>query len=74
MAVVDVPPEQTQALGTAAAEEDAILAVEPERVVYALQDYSPGSAVLPTLPSEVDSAPRLPVNTYGGIEQRSTTW
>src|SRR3954468_12971690 len=43
VAVVDVAPDQTQALGTAAAEEDAILAVESERVVYALQDDLPSS-------------------------------
>src|SRR5919202_1788591 len=69
VAVVDVPPEQTQALGTAAAEEDAILAVEPERVVYALQENYPlGGAGLPTsaLPTEVGSAPRLPVEYLRG--------
>jgi subtilisin len=66
VAVVDVPPEQTQALGTAVAEEDAILAVEPERVVYALQDYSPGNAGLPTTPAEMGSAPRLPVEYLRG--------
>jgi subtilisin len=38
VAVVDVPPDQRRALGVAMEEEDAILTVEPERVVYALQD------------------------------------
>jgi len=36
VAVVDSPPEQIQALSAAAAEENAILAIEPERVVYAM--------------------------------------
>lgn len=36
VAVVDSPPDQIQALTAAAAEESAILAIEPERVVYAL--------------------------------------
>jgi subtilisin family serine protease len=37
VAVVDAPPEQIQTLQTTAAEGDVILAVEPERVVYALE-------------------------------------
>jgi subtilisin family serine protease len=36
VAVVDSAPEQIRALGAAAAEENSILAIEPERVVYAL--------------------------------------
>ena len=36
VAVVDTPPEQIQALSAAAAEDNAILAIEPERVVYAM--------------------------------------
>lgn len=36
VAVVDTQPEQIQALSAAAGEENAILAIEPERVVYAL--------------------------------------
>jgi subtilisin len=35
--VVDTPPEQIQALSAMAAEENAILAIEPERIVYALR-------------------------------------
>lgn len=38
VAVVDAPPEQMNALGVAAAEDSGILAIEPERYVYALQD------------------------------------
>lgn len=34
--VVDTPPEQIQTLSAMAGEENAILAIEPERVVYAL--------------------------------------
>src|SRR5918998_5261461 len=48
VAVVDVPPDQTRALGVAMDEEDAILTVEPERVVYALQDGMPVGTRPPT--------------------------
>jgi hypothetical protein len=37
VAVVDAPPEQMQMLHATAAEGDSILAVEPERVVYAIE-------------------------------------
>ena len=37
VAVVDVPPDQMQQLGAMAAGESSILAVEPERVVYAFE-------------------------------------
>ena len=51
VALVDIQPDQIQALSAATAEqeESAILAIEPERVVYALQDSlpAPGSAGLP---------------------------
>jgi subtilisin len=59
VAVVDAPPEQV----LAAAGDAAILAVEPERIVYALEatHFAPtggnGYAALP----EVPSAPMLPV-------------
>jgi subtilisin len=48
VAVVDVPPDQTRSLGVAMNEEDAILTVEPERVVYALQDAIPAGTRPPT--------------------------
>ena len=48
VAVVDVPSDQTRELGVAMDEEDAILAVEPERVVYALQDGMPVGTRPPT--------------------------
>ncbi len=45
--VVDTPPEYTQALGAVVAEEDAIVAVEPERRVFILQEGSSGGEGLP---------------------------
>lgn len=38
VAVVNAPPEQIQALSVASYENNSILAVEPERVVYAITD------------------------------------
>jgi subtilisin family serine protease len=41
VAVVDMPPDQLQMLTSSATEESGILAIEPERVVYAIaEDYS----------------------------------
>jgi subtilisin len=49
VAVVDAAPDQAQALGAATTQEESpILAVEPERVVYALQTERPGSAPMPS--------------------------
>ena len=46
VAVVNTPPEQVQALSAAAAAEDTpILAVEPERIVYALRAAAPARAL-----------------------------
>lgn len=43
VAVVDAAPDQAQALGAATTQEESpILAIEPERVVYALPDLSAG--------------------------------
>lgn len=48
VAVVDAGPDQVQALGTATTQDESpILAVEPERVVYALQDGGPRAAPAP---------------------------
>ena len=48
VAVVDAAPEQAQALGAATTQEESpILAVEPERVVYALQAERYGSGPMP---------------------------
>lgn len=44
VAVVDTPPEQIQTLGVSAAEGNPILAIEPERVVYALPAAAPARA------------------------------
>lgn len=38
VAVVDAPPDQFQALSVSASEDNGILAIEPERVVYAIFD------------------------------------
>lgn len=49
VAVVDAAPDQAQALGAATTQEESpILAVEPERVVYALQAERYGSAPIPS--------------------------
>ena len=49
VAVVDAAPDQAQALGAATTQEESpILAVEPERVVYALQAERSGSAPMPS--------------------------
>ncbi|HET6893419.1 MAG TPA: S8 family serine peptidase [Pyrinomonadaceae bacterium] len=62
--VVDIPPDQIQSLSAAVAEEGAILAVEPERIVYALRS---GTALARTILTEEPSegteflpAPPLP--------------
>jgi subtilisin family serine protease len=41
VAVVRADPSQAQSLSAAAAEDSAILAVEPERIMYALQQFEP---------------------------------
>src|SRR5215469_17122595 len=56
VAVVDAPPDQLHA--AAAAEESDILAVEPERVVYAIED----TAVSPL----VTAHPALPLDYFRG--------
>ena len=50
VAVVDTPPEQIRALSAAAAADNMILAVEPERIVYALPAAAPAPAR--TFPAE----------------------
>lgn len=45
VAVVDVPPDQTQALSVAAGDDTRILAMEPERIVYAIQDGDSAGAM-----------------------------
>jgi subtilisin len=54
VAVVDVPPDQTRALGVAAQEEDSILTVEPERVVHALEGASPAFGAEPSSMSSTE--------------------
>jgi subtilisin family serine protease len=59
VAVVDTPPDQLAALSAMAAEESGILAIEPERVVYAIAEGLADSAT--TLePGVVDAAPAPP--------------
>ena len=50
VAVVDALPEQVRGLSALAAEESGILAIEPERVVYALEGPRPAAA-LPAAPA-----------------------
>ena len=58
VAVVNTPPEQFRALSAMATEESGILAIEPERVVYALAEDWPRSAELPTpVPAPGSPAP-----------------
>src|SRR5215211_8802833 len=70
VAVVDTPPDQIQALSAATAEqeESPILAIEPERVVYALQDGSPAPEVPPPSPVPGSSA-GLPVEFLRGYRE-----
>jgi subtilisin len=55
VAVVETPPDAANALGVAASEDDesAILAVEPERIMYALQEDLPDTFEPPTGPPPV---------------------
>ena len=45
--VVNTPPDQIKTLSAAAAEDTAILAVEPERIVYALRSAAAPARALP---------------------------
>ncbi|HEU5089693.1 MAG TPA: hypothetical protein VFT99_19695, partial [Roseiflexaceae bacterium] len=56
VAVVNAQPDQVQAMGVAAADESDILAIEPERIVYALEAGEP--IRLPYLPGD----PEQPAN------------
>lgn len=59
--VVDTPPEQIQAISAAAGEENAILAIEPERVVYALRAAAaPARTITTEQPSEAPEYLPLP--------------
>jgi subtilisin len=49
VAVVDAPPDQMRAIGVAAA-DSGVLAIEPERIVYAIED-GPVPPRLPGLPA-----------------------
>ncbi len=69
VAVVQTPPDQIRALGVATAEAGALLAVEPERVVYALQAGDPDPAVTimpPPPPPPSPSPPTGPVGLASG--------
>jgi len=61
VAVVNTPPEQIQALSAAAADDNPILAIEPERINYTLQEDWPetGETVppVPARPSELATNP-----------------
>lgn len=63
VAVVDTPPEQINALG--AAEDSGILAIEAERVVYAIEEDSASESA--PLPAEAEApAPDLPLDYLRG--------
>ncbi len=47
VAVIAAPPDQLQALRAVPAEESGILALEPERIVYAFEDVWPASPDIP---------------------------
>ncbi len=62
VAVVDAPPDQMQAIGVAAA-DSGVLAIEPERIVYAIED----GPLQPGLPSlSVPSSASLPLDYLKG--------
>ena len=65
VAVVSTPPPQLQALGARAAEETGILALEPERIVFALEGQTPVRLALPGSSSAPLSPPASTSN--GGI-------
>jgi subtilisin family serine protease len=58
VAIVDTPPEQINAISAAASDDNAILAIEPERIVYAFEDdwitdlnFPPGPNPVPSQPT-----------------------
>ena len=62
VAVVDAPPDQMRAIGVAAA-DSGVLAIEPERIVYAIED----GPLQPGLPSlSVPSSASLPLDYLRG--------
>lgn len=68
VAVVDTPPEQIRSLSLAANEDNGILAIEPERVVYAIFDRaiesSPPMSGAPSYGQPMAPAPKtLPAGT-----------
>jgi subtilisin family serine protease len=74
VAVVDTPPEQLRALSATATEDSGILAIEPERVVYALAEEGPRSAETPAPPRVPEPpftppAPRLSVEYLLGYRE-----
>lgn len=69
VAVVNTPPDQVRSLTAAAAEDNPIIAVEPERVVYAFQSAVAPAPVFPVRISRTPqtSSPRRPLS----IRQRA---
>jgi subtilisin len=66
VALVNTPPDQIQALSAATAEqaEGPILAIEPERIVYALQDGASSAGIPTATPASRSAA--LPVEFLRG--------
>ena len=67
VAVLDVPPEQLRRVSAVAAEESGILAIEPERVVYALEGGWTSPAALPAAPE--GPAAGLPLEYLLGYQE-----
>jgi len=70
VALVDTPPDQIQALSAATTgqtEESPIMAIEPERVVYALQDGPPPAGA--PVPSPATGSAGLPVEFLRGYRE-----
>jgi len=64
VAVVDAPPDQFRALNVAASEDNGILAIEPERVVYAITQHATDTGM--TMSGAVSlgqTMPAMPLST-----------
>jgi len=68
VAIVDAPPDQIQAVSVAAGDDNAILAIEPERIVYALQDdwTAMADVSLPVSAGELPASPAISIEYLKG--------
>ena len=65
--MVDAPPDRFEAFSAAAAQEDAILAIEPERIVYALEGELIPQVAAPVLPATASAS--LPLDFLMGYRE-----